>query len=359
MTHKERVLTALRREEPDRVPIHVTYTPEAEKSMAKEVGLTAEKLETYKGAGSDVGLALGHDLLLTWQGIATSFYAQESQTYTCEWGITWRWVENPSGRYTEMVRHPLAGARDLSGYQMPDPHEEARYEDARRLIQAKGDEYAIVGAIACTIFEAAWYLRGLERLLEDLVVNKDFAHELLDMTMGYNRVAGEKLIELGVDIIWMGDDFGTQAGLMMSPELWREFFKPRYAALIAAFKAANPEVIIAYHSCGNIEPLIPEYIEIGLEVLNPIQPLAMDPGRLKRLYGDRLSFWGTVDIQWALPFGTPEEVDHEVRQRIRAAGEGGGLILSPAHNVQADTSVENILAFYRAAERYGPYPLRA
>lgn len=144
---------------------------------------------------------------------------------------------------------------------------------------------------------------------------------------------------------------------MISPKLWREFFKPRYAALISEFKAVNRKVIVAYHSCGNIEPLIPEYIEIGLDVLNPIQPLAMDPARLKRLYGDRLSFWGATDIQHALPFGTPEDVEKEVRERILAMGKGGGLVLSPAHNVQADTPLENILAFYRAAEKHGRYPL--
>ncbi len=116
MTHKERVVTALRHEEPDRVPIHVTFTPEAERRLADGLGLSAERLETYRGAGSEVGLAMGHDMLLTWQGIATSYYSQDTETYTCEWGIGWRWVDNPSGRYTEMVKRPLAEARDLSSY---------------------------------------------------------------------------------------------------------------------------------------------------------------------------------------------------------------------------------------------------
>jgi uroporphyrinogen-III decarboxylase len=146
--------------------------------------------------------------------------------------------------------------------------------------------------------------------------------------------------------------------MLISPQFFREFFKPRYARLFSKWKAINPHVKIAFHSDGNIYPIIPDLIEIGLDILNPVQPKSMDPARLKKAYGDHLTFWGTVDIQEVLPFGTPQDVANEVRLRLRTAGKGGGLILSPAHNIQAEVPLQNILAFYETAKTYGRYPIR-
>jgi uroporphyrinogen-III decarboxylase len=118
-------------------------------------------------------------------------------------------------------------------------------------------------------------------------------------------------------------------------------------------------VRIAFHSDGNIEPIIPDFIDLGLDILNPVQPKSMDPARLKRDYGQHLTFWGTVDIQEVMPFGTPEDVVREVKLRLRTVGKGGGLIISPAHNIQSEVPLENILAFYQTAKTYGRYPIDA
>lgn len=359
MTPKERVLAALNHEEPDSVPIHSTFTPEAERMLARSLGVDTSKVETYKAAGGELPIRLGHDLLITWMGIATSYYAQDEEVYTCEWGITWKWVSYPTGRYTEMIQRPLADAKNLKVYKMPDPYLEEKYDGAKEMIAQYGKEYAIVGAIPCTLFECAWYLRGFDRFMEDLLVHRDFAHELLDRAMNYSLVAGKKLIQLGVDIIWVGDDFGMQEGMIISPELWREYFKPRYAFMFEEFRKVRPDIKIAYHSDGNIEPIMPEYIEIGLDILNAVQPKAINSARLKEKYGHKLSFWGSVDIQEVLPYGTPEDVERETRLRIATLGPGGGLILAPAHNIQPDVPLENILAFYEAARKYGKYPLQA
>ncbi|MFQ6067345.1 MAG: uroporphyrinogen decarboxylase family protein, partial [bacterium] len=162
---------------------------------------------------------------------------------------------------------------------------------------------------------------------------------------------------LGVDIIWIGDDVGMQDRMLMAPELWREFLKPRYGLIFEEFRRVNPEIKTAFHTDGYVEPVIPDFIEIGLDILNPVQPKSMDPAKLKKLYGDRLTFWGTVDIQEVLPFGTPSRVEEEVKLRLKTVGRGGGLIISPAHNIQPDVSINNILAFYHAARKYGRYPL--
>ncbi len=132
--------------------------------------------------------------------------------------------------------------------------------------------------------------------------------------------------------------------MLISPRTWRRFFKPRMAHFIASLKAINPQVKVAYHSDGNILPIIPDLIEIGLDVLNPIQPACMEPARLKGEFGDRLCFWGSMDEQHTLPFGSPEDVKREVLDRLETLGRGGGLILGPTHHVQLDTPLENFWA---------------
>jgi uroporphyrinogen decarboxylase len=358
MTSRERVLTALHHEEPDRVPVQVDFTPEAAEKLSRHVGLDNSVVEAYSGLTSELPLAMEHDLLVAWHGIATSYYLNPDRPeYVCEWGIKWKWVDIPGGRYTEMAEPPLAVDGRLRDYRCPDPREQWRYRAAKELIHRFGRTHAIVGAMPCTTFEACWYLRGLERFLVDLVANQDFAVELLDKICRFQLVTGQTLAGLGVDILWLGDDFGTQSSMIISPETWRKFFKPRYAKLIQAFKAVKPDVKIAYHSDGNIEAILPEFIEVGVDILNAVQPRAMDPARLKKKYGKRMSFWGAVDIQEVLPHGTPEQVEAEVEERIRTLGVGGGYVLAPSHNIQPDVPLRNILSFYQAARKHGRYPL--
>jgi uroporphyrinogen-III decarboxylase len=138
----------------------------------------------------------------------------------------------------------------------------------------------------------------------------------------------------------------------MSPQMWRDVFKPRIGKMFKAFRKLNPGIKLAWHSCGSIVPIIPDFIELGLDILNPIQPMAqgMDAGFLKKTYGDRLAFFGGIDIQQLLPFGTPEEVKRNVKEKISILGKGGGYIVAPAHNIQLDTPLENIFALFEAVK---------
>ena len=356
MNPKTRLMMALDHKEPDRVPLDLWFTSEVEDRLSAEFdGLR----------GAELRVALGHDLVMTSSpNIGASYELPGTpEEYVCEWGVRWKWVTNPAGgRYTEAVGHPLAGHQDLASYRMPDPLGQSCqpiYQEARELVERYGRTHAIFGSLYQTIFEAAWLLRGLERLLMDLAINKDFAHELFERLTAYSLVAGKEMVAQGIDVLWLGDDFGTQRTMLISPKMWREFIKPRYARLITAFKAQNPNLKIAYHCDGFFEPIIPELIEIGLDVLNPVQPLSMDPAEIKRKYGRKLSFWGTVDTQRTFPFGSPEDVSSEVRERLRTVAPGGGLILCSSHRVQPDASIENIEAFYRTAREYGAYPIRA
>jgi uroporphyrinogen-III decarboxylase len=145
-------------------------------------------------------------------------------------------------------------------------------------------------------------------------------------------------------MIWTGDDVGMQTGMLMSPKVWRRFLKPKMAHFIASLKTIHPQVKVAYHSDGNVSAIIPDLIEIGLDVLNPIQPACMDPAELKRKYGDKLCFWGSMDEQYTLPFGTAEDVRGQVLTRLKTIGQDGGLVIGPTHHVQLDTPMDNFWA---------------
>ena len=157
----------------------------------------------------------------------------------------------------------------------------------------------------------------------------------------------------GVDMIWIGDDVGSQNRMLISPEIWRKYFKEKMSVFISSLKQINPDLKIAYHSDGYIVPIIPELIEIGVDILNPIQPASMDPVEIKKKFGDKLCLWGTIDEQNTLPFTNPESVRREVAERIRTIGRDGGLILSPTHNIQLDTPMENFFAMVDAIRQ--PY----
>jgi len=301
MDHRERVWTALNHQVPDRCPMQVSFTPEFAARLKSHLGQSEASQHNPHGGGNTYALEqeLDQDLLLTSVGWANSYYANQEYSqggdiYTDEWGVQWKnspyQTRYGRGCYTEMIGHPLAEDDAFENYVPPDANRPSLYEGARRLIRDLGRDYWIVGVTVTTIFETAWALRGLEQLLMDFSINPNLADRILEIPYRYHLTAAKKLVEAGVDMIWIGDDVGTQ---------------------------------------------------IGVDVLNPVQPKCMDPVRLKKLYGDRLCFWGSIDEQETLPFGSPTDVRAEVRSRLRTLGKKGGLILGPTHHVQLDTPLEN------------------
>jgi uroporphyrinogen decarboxylase len=358
MKHRDRVLAALHHETPDRCPMQISFTPEFAARLRADLGMAPEPAGRHcAGQPFELERALGEDLLLLPVGFVNSSYQEHSDGKHAsfridEWGVSWRTIDYQTrfgtGSYTEMSSHPLSDDPAIETYRPPDPDRPELYQEAARLIREFGGEYWMVGMTVCTIFETAWALRGYDRLLMDFVLHPDLAGRILDIPFRYHLAAAHRLVDLGVDMIWAGDDVGAQSRMLLSPAAWRKFLKPRLAAFIGSLKQKRAGLKIAYHTDGCVYPILEDLIEIGVDVLNPVQPGSMDPEKLKRAYGDRLSFWGTIDIQRTLPRGTPEEVRAEVMTRLETVGRGGGLILGPTHNVQLDTPMENFWAMVKA-----------
>jgi uroporphyrinogen decarboxylase len=361
--HRDRVWAALNHRQPDRCPMQISFTPEFAARLETDLSAGAHGLHNPHGGGNTYELErlLDEDMLLTSVGWVNGYYAagyQDVDSYGDEWGVTWKTIEYQTrfgkGKYTEPHGHPLAADGALETYAPPDPARAELYQDAGRTLRDFKDEYWIVGVTPTTIFECAWALRGYEQLLIDMLTDPGRANCILDFPFRYHMAVTQRLAQMGVDMIWLGDDVGGQTSMLMSPKMWRTYLKPRMAQLVDSLREINPQIKIAYHTDGVVYPIIPELIEIGIDVLNPIQPMAMDPARLKNDYGDKLCFWGSMDIQRTLPYGTPEQVRDEVRLRLETIGRGGGLIIGPTHNLQLDTPLENFWAMV-AAIRETPY----
>lgn len=353
MKHRDRVLMALSHQEPDRCPMQVSFTPEFAARLEADLRLEDHGLHNPHGGGNTYELerSLDQDMLLTSVGWVNGYYQdgyQQVDSYRDEWGVLWKTVEYQTrfgkGKCTEPFGHPLMDDRNLNTYSPPDPNRPQLYAEAERTIRDFQDEYWIVGVTPTTIFECAWALRGYEQLLIDMATDPGRANCVLDLPFRYHMAVTQRLVRMGVDMVWLGDDVGGQTSMLMSPKMWRTYFKPRMAELIECLRAINPGIKIAYHTDGVIYPIIPDLIEIGIDVLNPIQPLAMDPAKLKKEYGSKLCFWGSLDIQQTLPYGTPQDVSDEVLLRLRTIGENGGLLIGPTHNLQLDTPLENFWA---------------
>lgn len=361
MNSKERVLTTLDHKEPDKIPIDSWMAPEISNIMVKlmNIDLSKDRFAMAK--------ALGHDMLYTNIGMCDGFnsiYKENRKIgenlYQDLWGIKWRKKSQKYGSYCEFAEHPLSNIKNYDSYKWPDPLSSLKneFEMYRKLIKKDGKEYAILGGVACTMLEASWYLRGLENFMIDLIKNRDFAEELLDKTMDYHLTASKKLVEMGVDIIWWGDDISNEKGPYINPKLYREIIKPRYAYMIQEVKKINKNIKIAYHTDGKVTWALDDLVEIGVDILNPLQPDVNDAAGIKKRYGKKLTFWGNVDTRTVMSNGSCADVVEEVKSVIKTLAPGGGFILSSNHTIQAtERAVDNTLAFYWAANNFRGYPI--
>lgn len=365
MNSRERVLRALRRDGlPDRVPLQFDLSRPLLEAFSQKLDIPIgwqpnyyEDLK-YRTSGNEIRVAMGSDCVLVGGGVPTGFEPEQTEDgcIVNEFGMKMRM----GLAWYDVVEGPLEQAstvQEVLELPFPDPTDEARFVDAQRTIERYQGEYFVIGDVELTMFEMAWHMTGLQKFMTDMAMGEAYVETLLDRTMGFSIAIGQRLVELGVDGIWTGDDFGTQNGMMISPEMWRRIFKPRMAEVFRQFRAINPDVVVMYHCDGAIAPILDDLIEIGLDVFNPVQPNVPghEPHELKASFGGRLSFWGGIDQQQLLPTGSPAEIDADVRAKIEALGRGGGYMVAPAHILQGDTPIENVEAFIDAVKRHGVY----
>jgi uroporphyrinogen decarboxylase len=355
VTNRENALRALRRENPERVPFDLVLCPHHIENVKKKTG-TADYAEYFNLPFRYVELEPTKK-----QIDYTKFYKNlpanaKKLSWNPEWGVYS--IPGSVAHFEEML-HPLAdfeSVDEIRAYPFPDYNESYRWATMETQIEAlRASDKVAVAFMQMTIFEVSWYLRGMEQFMVDMAAEPEFASALLDEITAIRIGMAEKYAAAGVDILMLGDDVSTQIDMMLSPALWREMLKPRLAQVIDAARGANNNILIFYHGDGNLQAIIPDLIEIGVDILNPVQPECMNPAEMKKLYGSRLSFWGTVGTQTTLPFGTPAEVEAMVRERVATVGKNGGLVLAPTHVIEPDVPWENIEAFVAAAGKYGKY----
>lgn len=358
MNKRQRFLTTIQKKQPDRPPIFATFTPQVAKKMSNYLNIPYEKpvdsMLSTRASHMDLLVKLGNDAV----GIAADS-PDIFPTKTLENGLIkneWGMIFKPHGLYNEFFDYPLKNAQtkeDIEDFRFPDPLAPGRWKTANKTITKYRKTHGIIGDLETTLFETAWYLTGLEKFLVDLMLEAEYIPPLLNKIQEIHTVYGKKMIELGADVLWCGDDFGTQQSQIMSLETFRKYFKPRYKKMFAEFKKTNPEIKLAWHSCGAFRSFIRDFIEIGLDIVNPLQPLAagMEPKSLVKEFGKDVIFFGGICVQNLLPNKTTTEINAEIQYRKRIFGKNGGYIIAPAHNIQDDTSVENILAFFEAAKK--------
>lgn len=346
MKPRERLLAAIKHQEPDMVPLFIRY-----------VGAISAKLAPiFNATGHDLPIKIGNDGVIVQIGLNAEFSHKvipAGSTYNSEWGVTYQSVRG----FNQPVDHPLKEPT-LKGYDWPDPNKPDRLDEVLAAMDKYHENYAVMVDLSSSLFEVGFaHLRGGDFFL-DIAEHPEFVVEVMNGLADYYATLGCRAIRTGIDIIRIGDDIGSQNGMMLSPATWREMVKPALRYVIEAFKNENPDIIVKYHSCGDFRPVIPDLIEMGVEFIGTMQPCgSMDAREIKAEFGDRLAFLGGLDTQQLLPRGTPAEVREGVRQVLRDYAPGGGYVFMPAHYVNADVPLVNIWAMLEALRDYRAYPL--
>jgi uroporphyrinogen decarboxylase len=239
------------------------------------------------------------------------------------------------------AHNPLWESKDLDAYPWPDPEDPQLLDDAAAQIKADGGQHFVVPNFGWVLFERAWSLRGFETFLLDMALDPDFAEELLERITVIQLALIKRFIDLGVDGAYFGDDYGAQAALLFSPEMWRQMIKPRLARLFTPFREVGLPIIM--HSDGQISPILPDLVEIGLTTLNPVQPEVLDHTWLKSTFEERLTYYGGISTQSVLPYDSPIEVKEAVEKCLHTlAPNNTGLLVAPSHRMMADIPMKNV-----------------
>jgi uroporphyrinogen decarboxylase len=377
---RQRVVTALNHREPDRVPInfgglHTSIHRDGHRRLLEHLGM-----EVYDAPVIDMFQQIvdpSPALRERFNDDAQSLFANPGtgwqleinpveDTWTDEWGVKYR---RPSGGFWyDFKSHPLKEGtiQELEGYRWPDPRDPNRVrglaEKAKRLYETT-DKALVMHAATGGVYEHSYWLRGVEELYVDMASNLKYVDALAEKIVEWMLEFWDHILTaVGpyVQVVQLGDDLGAQHGLLFSPEIYRKIYKPRHRRLTDLVHKKT-DARIYFHSCGSIYAILPEIIESGMEIINPLQVSAkdMDSAKIKKEFGKDLSFWGGgANPQSVMTLGGPAEVKAEVKRRIGDLAPGGGLVLASVHNIQPNVPPQNVVAFFEAAAEYGRYPIR-
>lgn len=381
MTPRERVWAAVNHQEPDRVPLDIgggastSIIVEGYEKLKEHLGVKAEprilnKVFRMARLDESVMQRLGSDCRPLGLKPPVNWKQPPSEpgTFKDMWGITWQQAHYGDGcYYWELAHCPLAEAsiEDIERYPWPDLEDPGFFaglaEDAKELYEET--DYAIMADGGFKSFwELGYMLRGFEQSLLDVAMNPEFTIALMNKLLVMNiKMTGRFLDAVGpyIQIFRAGDDLTTQQKRLMSPQSFDAILKPVYKKYFD-FVKSKTDAKLFFHSCGNATEVIDDLVEVGVDILNPVQVAAMgDMAEVKRRFGDKMVFWGGIDTQRVLPFGSVEDVEAEVKRRIHELGPGGGFVVAAVHAIQPDVSPDNIIAMTEATRKYGTYPLAA
>lgn len=375
MNPRERIIAALNHQEPDRVPVDLGGYQTGIMAIAydrlkKLLGIATrtrilEPAQQLAEPDEEILKYFHIDTRYIFPRSALPWAPKEipdgSSMYEEEWGHQKR-IKRPTSYYYEFYDYPLAQAdiEDLDRFPYwPNPDAPERVEGLKEEIENlhKNTDCAIATTLGSGVLERSWYLRGMERFFMDVLENPKFVVRLMDKVLEVEEKLYDKFLSITgkyLDVVQIYGDLGTQNGPLVSPKFFREVIKPRDRELIQ-FVKSKTKAKVMWHSCGSVYEFIPDLIEIGVDILNPVQVSAakMDTKGLKKEFGNEISFLGAIDTQRVLPFGKPQEVKEEVKRRIDDLAPGGGYILASVHNIQADVPPENIITMYETAKEYG------
>ncbi len=380
MNSRERVLLALAHKEPDRVPIDfggliTSLHHEAHRRLLEHLGMPPHEAAILDMFQQNVDPApavkeMFHADVVGFFANPGSGWRLEvdpvTDTYVDEWGVLYR--RPPGGYWYDLADHPLKQGtiEELEGFQFPNPRDPNRVKglaDKAKDLSENTDKAVMVFSPTAGVFEHAYWLRGIEPLFRDMASNKKYVEALAERVVEWQLEFWDFVLdEVGpyVHLVQLGDDLGGQQGPMFSPDLYREIHKPRHRRLTDLIHRKT-EAKVFFHSCGAIYWALPDIIESGMDIINPVQVSAkdMETDRLKREFGRDLVFWGGgADATEVMPFATPQGVKEEVKQRIHDLAPAGGFVFSSIHNIQAEVPPANIVALFEAAYEYGQYPIR-
>lgn len=381
MNSRERVITALNHQEPDRVPVdfgslHTSIHRDGHKKLLEYLGMEVydapiiDMFQQIVDADPALREKFHDDVTCFFANPGTGWKLEidpETDSWTDEWGVSYH--QPPGGFWYDFKDHPLKEGtiEELERYQMPNPRDPNRIKglaEKARSLHETTDQALMIHAATGGLYEHSYWLRGVEDLYMDMAANPKYVEALAEKIMQWMLEFWDHVLDaVGpyVQVVQVGDDLGGQSGPLFSPRLCRKVYTPRYRHLTDLIRSKT-NAKIYFHSCGSIYWVLPDLIEAGLEIINPFQFSAkdMDPVKIKKEFGKDLSVWGGgADAHGIMTSGTPLQVKEEVKQRIHELAPGGGFVFGPVHNIQPNVPPANVVAFYEAAHEYGGYPISA